>query len=390
MSPKPLQHIRILEIGGYISAPYSTSILCALGAEVVKVEKPQGGDDFRRDLDHRSPYFVQYNAGKKSIAVDVKRPEGVDLVRALLPKFDVLIENIRPGKLAALGLGPGPCREANPDLVYTSVTGFGNGGPLVDRAAYDTIGQALGGMYTVMGDAGEPQLSGTCIADLITGFVGATGILAALVTRAETGSAPRIETSMLEAVSALTVDALTQMYDDDGADPYRQSRHPQAQNFCLHTASDGVIAIHLSSSQKFWRSLTDAIERPDLRDDPRFSLYPARVQHYAELVHVVQAAFLTRTADQWEKILTDADVPFAPVLGMSEFATHPQTEFLELLEPQDEGPALLRAPWLFDGARPSRTGSTPRVGEHTRAVATEVYDESTIDKLLRDGVLFAP
>ncbi len=104
----------------------------------------------------------------------------------------------------------------------------------------------------------------------------------------------------------------------------------------------------------------------------------------------MKAEFLTRTADQWEKILTDADVPFAPVLGMSEFATHPQTEFLELLEPQDEGPALLRAPWRFDGARPSRAGSTPRVGEHTRAVAAEVYDEPTIDKLLRDGVLFAP
>ncbi len=109
----------------------------------------------------------------------------------------------------------------------------------------------------MMGDAGEPQLSGTCIADLITGFVGATGVLAALVARSKTGSAPRIETSMLEAVSALTVDALTQMYDD-GADPHRQSRHPQAQNFCLHTGSEGVIAIHLSSSQKFWRSLTDA------------------------------------------------------------------------------------------------------------------------------------
>jgi crotonobetainyl-CoA:carnitine CoA-transferase CaiB-like acyl-CoA transferase len=389
MSPYPLQHIRILEVGGYISAPYSTSILSALGAEVVKVEKPQGGDDFRRDLDHRSPYFVQYNAGKKSIAVDVKRPEGVDLVRALLPKFDVLIENIRPGKLAALGLGPAPCREANPDLVYTSVTGFGNGGPLVDRAAYDTIGQALGGMYTVMGDAGDPQLSGTCIADLITGFVGATGILAALVARAQTGAAARIETSMLEAVSALTVDALTQMYDD-GADPHRQSRHPQAQNFCLHTASEGVIAIHLSSSQKFWRSLTDAIGRPDLLDDPRFSNYPSRVQHYSELVSVVKSEFLARTADQWEKILTDADVPFAPVLGMSEFAMHPQTEFLDLLQPQDEGPALLRAPWRFDGARPSRTSSTPRVGEHTRAVAAEVYDEATIDKLLRDGVLYAP
>ncbi|WAM19699.1 CaiB/BaiF CoA transferase family protein [Rhodococcus sp. JS3073] len=389
MSPKPLQHIRILEIGGYIAAPYSTSILCALGAEVVKVEKPQGGDDFRRDLDHRSPYFVQYNAGKKSIAVDVKRPEGVDLVRALLPKFDVLIENIRPGKLAALGLGPGPCRDVNPDLVYTSVTGFGSGGPLVDRAAYDTIGQALGGMYTVMGDAGEPQLSGTCIADLITGFVGATGILAALVARAQTGTAVRIETSMLEAVSALTVDALTQMYDD-GTDPHRQSRHPQAQNFCLPTASEGVIAIHLSSSQKFWRSLTDAIGRPDLLDDPRFSDYPSRVQHYSELVSVVTAEFRTRTAEQWEKILTDADVPFAPVLGMSEFATHPQTEFLELLQPQDEGPALLRSPWRFDGARPSRTGSTPRVGEHTRAVAAEVYDETTIDTLLRDGVLYAP
>ncbi|RZL75001.1 MAG: CoA transferase [Rhodococcus sp. (in: high G+C Gram-positive bacteria)] len=387
MSQKPLQHIRVLEIGGYISAPYSTSILCGLGAEIVKVEKPQTGDDFRRDLDHRSPYFVQYNAGKKSLAVDIKRPEGVALVRALLPKFDVLIENIRPGKLAVLGLGADECREVNPHLIYTSVTGFGNGGPMVDRAAYDTIGQALGGMYSLMGNAGEPQLTGTCIADLITGFVGAAGILAALVARAETGTSARVETSMLEAVSTLTIDALTQMHDE-GADPHRQSRHPQAQNISLHTASAGVIAIHLSSSQKFWRSLCTAIERPDLLDDPRFETYRVRVQHYAELVAVVQTEFLTRTADEWEKILTDADVPFAPVLSMSEFAAHPQTQFLELIEPQDDGPALLRSPWRFDGDRPSRGSATPRVGEHTRTLASEVYDETTIDALLRDGVLF--
>ncbi|MEV0493017.1 CaiB/BaiF CoA transferase family protein [Streptomyces atratus] len=389
MQHLPLKGIRVLEFGGYISAPYASSMLCALGADVIKVEKPGDGEDFRRGVDNRSPYFIQYNAGKRSFAVDLKRLEGIEAVKALLPRTDVVLENMRPDKLAALGLGEEECRAERSDLVYASASGFGDGGPLRTRPAYDTIGQAFGGLYTVLGEAGRPTLTGSCLADLITGVTTLTGVLAALVGRAATGGGQRVETSLMEAVSTLTVDAMTQYFDNGHEDPYCGSRHPQAQNFCLKTAAGDDIALHLSSSQKFWLALLEAMDRPDLADDPRFTTYNLRMEHYAALMAIIETEFATKTSAEWEKRLTQADVPFAPVLTMSGFIEHPQTQWLELMEPEREGLSLLRPPWRFGGTRPKRPGKAPLVGEHTWEIASEVYDEARVKALLDSGVLFA-
>ncbi|MCP2288837.1 CaiB/BaiF CoA transferase family protein [Nocardia amikacinitolerans] len=387
MQHKPLDGIRILEIGGYISLPFGTSMLCALGAEVVKVERPVVGEDFRRHQNDGSPYFRQYNTGKRSLAVDLKRPEGVALVKALIPHFDVVLENLRPGKLAALGLGPDVCKALRPDLVYGSVTGFGAGGPLADRPAYDTIGMSFGGMYSLFGDEGHPQLTGGLSADLVTGLTTAAGVLAALVGRLRTGQGQHLETSIMEAVSVLTADGITQSFEL-GADPTRESRHPQAQNFCVRTASGEFLAIHLSSSQKFWQSLCRAMDRTDLAEDPRFAEYRPREAHYFELVKIVEAEFERRTFAEWERVLTDHDVPFAPVLSMTGYVEHEQTRWLGMVEPQTDDLALLRPPWRFDGERPDRPGAAPRVGVDTRAVAGEVLSADQIDELVAAGVLF--
>jgi crotonobetainyl-CoA:carnitine CoA-transferase CaiB-like acyl-CoA transferase len=385
---EPLGDIRILELGGYIAGPYATSLLCALGAEVVKVEKPGTGDDFRRHANDRSLYFIQYNAGKRSLGVDLKRDEGVALVKALIPRFDVVVENLRPGKLAAMGLGAADCARLRPDIIFASVTGFGSGGPLEQRPAYDTIGQAVGGLYSVLSDANAAQLSGTCMGDLISGLSMAMGVLAALVGRAKSGSGQRVETSLMEAVSTLTIDAITQYFDTGRHDPSRQSRHPQAQNFCIKTASGEDIAIHLSSSQKFWLRFLDAIGRRDLADDPRFESYSQRVEHYVELVEIVKAEFIKRPSHEWEHRLAANDVPFAPVLTTSGYLGHPQTEWLDLVEVEHNGVSLIRPPWRFDGSRPRRAGVAPRVGQHTRELAAEVYDDAVVEELLEAGVLF--
>jgi crotonobetainyl-CoA:carnitine CoA-transferase CaiB-like acyl-CoA transferase len=389
MQHKPLQGIRILEIGGYISAPYATSLLCALGAEVVKVEKPVTGDDFRREQNVESVFWVQYNTGKRSLSVDLKNPEGIALIKALIPHFDVVMENMRPGKMNTLGLGQADCAKLKPDLVYSSVTGFGSGGPLEQRAAYDTMGQAVGGLYSILGNAGHAQLAGTCMADLITGVINAAGVLAALVGRARTGSGQYVETSLMEAVSTLTIDALSQYYDDGHHNPSRQSRHPQAQNFCLKTATGEDIAIHLSSSQKFWLAFCDAMNRVDLTEDPRFITYERRTDHYFELAEIVEAEFIAKPALLWEKLLVENDVPFAPVLTMGDFISHPQTEWLHLVEPEHEGLGLVRPPWRFGGARPERSGPAPRVGQDSRSLAAEVFDEEHVDKLVASGAIFA-
>ncbi|MBL8589260.1 MAG: CoA transferase [Methylobacteriaceae bacterium] len=385
---KPLRGIRVLELCGYISGPYATSILAALGAEVVKVEPPKGGDAFRRNADISSFYFVQYNAGKKSIAVDLKRPEGVALVRKLAPQFDVVIENNRPGKMASLGLGPDEIRRLNPSAVYMSVSGFGDGGPWRDRAAYDSIGQSMGGIYSIMNDPDDARLSGTCIGDLTTALMACMGILAGLVGRSLDAKKEGLEirTSILEAMSAITIDAVTQ-YSESGVTPTRESRHPQGNNFCLKTADGEAITIHLSSSEKFWTSFTQAMRRPDLASDARFARYRDRMTHYFELQPIVMAEFLKETRAEWERRLIEHDVPFAPVMTVAALMTDPQTQWLDMMEPTTGGNPLVRPPWRFSGVRPDRNFAAPHLGEHTREIAASVLSQLEIDQLVASGVI---
>ena len=387
-SERQLTGIRVLEAGSYISGPYAGALLAALGADVVKIEPPKGGDPFRRGVEVSSPYFVQYNAGKRSLAVDLKRPDGIQLIRKLLPHYDVFIENARPGKMAALELGPEDCMAINPRLVYSAASGFGDGGEYRDRAAYDSIGQSMGGYYSIMSDTGAPRLTGTCVADLITGITATMGILVGLVGR---GMNPRsdgmlIQTSLLEAMSTITIDAITQMHEI-GKSPNRESRHPQAQNFCLATAHGGSITLHLSSSEKFWRALARAMGRPDLITDPRFETYYGRMENYFELRPIVEAEFLKRARDDWETRLIAEDVPFAPVLTLNELTQHSQTKWLELLEPVRGNDLLVRPPWRFSGKRPGRAFDAPFIGPHSREIAAEVLSPEEIERLVDAGTI---
>lgn len=386
---RPLEGIRVLEAGGYIAGPYAGALLASLGADVVKIEPIRGGDAFRRGVDVGSPYFVQYNAGKRSLAIDLKKPDGIALVKALLPNYDVFIENSRPGKMAQLGLGSEDCLQINPGLIYSSASGFGDGGPYRDRAAYDSMGQSMGGYYSIMNDAGEPRLTGTCIADLITAITTTMGILAGLVGR---GLDPDrkgvlVQTSLLEAMSTITIDAYTQMREMR-EDPTRESRHPQAQNFCLRTSDGGSITLHLSSSEKFWQCTARAMDRADLIEDPRFETYRVRMENYFALKRIMEAEFAKHTRDEWDRRLVAHDVPFAPVLTMQELADHPQTEWLGLLEPERNGNHLVRPPMRFFGERPTRDFDAPLIGQHSRDVALEALSAGAVERLLAEGVIF--
>jgi crotonobetainyl-CoA:carnitine CoA-transferase CaiB-like acyl-CoA transferase len=243
-------------------------------------------------------------------------------------------------------------------------------------------------MLSVLSDENAAQLSGTALADLVTSIVTATGILVGLVGRASSGTGQFVETSLMEAMSVLTVDAMTHYFDKDGDEPTRRSRHPQAHNFAVKTAAGGDLAIHLSSSPKFWLSFLDVIDRQDLADDPRFRTFATRCDHYFELAEIVEPEFLRKTTQEWEQLLTSHDVPYAPILTMSEYVDNPQVKYLELLGPEHDSLALLRPPWRFAGARPQRSEHVAVVGEHTREIAEEVYDAGIVDKLIADGVLY--
>lgn len=386
---RPLEGIRVLDFGAFLAGPYAGLLLATLGAEVVKVEPPQGGDPFRRGEGAGNPFFQQMNIGKKSIAVDLKSPDGIELIKALLPHFDVFLENSRPGKMAALGLGPEVVHKINPDMVYSAVSGFGDGGPWRDRAAFDTIGLSMSGFLSIMSDRDNVQLAGTCVGDLTTALVSVIGILAALVGRNKGpgASGVEIQTSLLEAMSTLTVDAMTQLFTT-GDLPHRQSRHPAAQSFCLKTADTKTIAVHLSSSQKFWESLAAAIDRPDLLDDPRLQTFDLRREHYFELVPMIVAEFAKYDREECERRLIAADVPYAHVLTAEELPEHPQWQWLDVYTPaQDNGLRLLRAPWRIDGQRADRGGRVADIGEHSREIAGSVLPAAKVENLIRAGVL---
>jgi crotonobetainyl-CoA:carnitine CoA-transferase CaiB-like acyl-CoA transferase len=215
------------------------------------------------------------------------------------------------------------------------------------------------------------------------------GILSGLVAR---GLDPQrrgadLRTSLLEAMSTITIDAVTQMFET-GMTPSRESRHPQAQSFCPLTADGGAIALHLSSSQKFWLALTRAIERPDLAEDTRFRDYYARMANYFVLRPMVEAEFLKYDRQEWERRLVEADVPFAPVLTVKEVTAHPQTEWLDLLERGPDGTMLVRSPLRFAGERPTRPFRAPRIGEHSREVALQAIAPAEVERLIGSGVLF--
>ena len=389
MKTRPLAGIRVLDVSAYISGPYAASLLASLGAEVIKLEPPEG-EAFRIGKGTGNPFFAQYNAGKKSIAVDLKAREGIEIVKAMLPGIDVLIENMRPGKMASLGLGPEDCQSINPRLVYASVSGFGNGGPWVDRPAYDSIGQALGGFYTLMNDPDDVRLTGTCLADLISSVNVAFGVVATLLGRERdsSGRGARVETSVFEAVSTLTIDAMTQALTAN-IDPQRDTRHPLAQNFCLRTASHDYIVLHLSSSQKFWQSLMRAVGREEVASDPLFLAYADRATpgRLAMIKALLEEEFLKLPREEWERRLIEADVPFAPALTMREVAAHPQMKWLGILGAVAGGRTVIDPPWRFDGKRPRRTAHVPEIGEHSREVLSEFLEPAVLEDLQARGIV---
>lgn len=364
----PLEGIRVLEFGGYLSGPYAGMLLRGLGAEVIKIEPP-GGEPFRRGRGNQDYFFKQYNLGKKSVTIDITTDEGREKAFDLIATADVLIENLRAGKLEALGLGPDACREVNPSLIYASVTGFGTSGEYRDRPAYDSIGQSIAGMYSILSDPDQPQTSGTCLADLSCGISMSLGILASLVGRGGAdGPGVRMETSMIESLSLLTIDAVT-LLDERGISPSRESRNPQAINFCFATRDGGNITIHLSSSPKFWANFTRVIGRPDLQADDRFVDYPSREDNYEELRTLVRPIFLQRTLDEWLALLVEADVPCAPLLRMEEVVEHPQFTELGIFTRGQEGNLIVESPWKFDGTRFGKPQDSPQAGEHNDELA---------------------
>lgn len=383
----PLDGIRVLEVGTAIAGPYTGELLYLLGAEVIKVERPGGGDPIRQWKVDRGPLpFVQMNAGKRSIALDLAKPEAVGVVRRIIEHSDVLVHNTKPGWLDKLGLGGADCLGLNSRLVYLGISGFGGVGPLGMRPAYDTAGQAFGGLLGLLSGQDRPA-TGPTLADLGTALVATSGVLAGLTARERTGRGTIVETSLIEGVTALIADLFAHQQALN-AEPNFQTRARQSQIYAMRTADTGYIMVHLSTSQRFFEALMEAAGRPDLVTDERFAAYQSRVVNHELLYAELEAAFLTKTRAQWEKILGEYSVPNSLVLGLGEVIAHPQFDALDLFRDTEPttGLRLAGPPWRFDGHRAGEGRTAFEVGQHTGEILAEFFTADERARLAAAGI----
>jgi crotonobetainyl-CoA:carnitine CoA-transferase CaiB-like acyl-CoA transferase len=369
---KVLEGVRVIEQGTFITGPAAGMLLGDLGADVVKLEQPDTGDPFRAFKGGLySPHYQTYNRNKRSITLNAKNADELALFDELIRDADVYIQNFRPGAAERLNAGYERLREINPRLIYCSISGFGADGPAAGRPAYDSVAQAASGFLGLLVNPANPRVVGPAIADSLTGFYATYGILGALHERNRTGVGRKVEVSMLEAMTHFNLDAFTHFYSaGEVMGPY--SRPRVSQSYVMECADGKWLALHMSSPEKFWQGLAQAIERPALFDDPRFADRSARIDNQEALIELLGAIFVTRERSQWCERLQAQDVPHAPMYDASEALEDPQARHLELLV-SAQHPTMgefrtVRPPVSFDGTRTTEVVPPPTLGEHNDAV----------------------
>ncbi len=319
--------------------------------------------------------------------LDLKNPPDRVLFDSLLHEADVLIQNFRPGTADRLGAGAGRVLSLNPSLVYCSISGFGSSGPYVNRPSYDSVAQALSGFLSVVVDSERPRFLGPALADAITGLYAAYGVLGALVQRGRTHRGCVVEVSMLEAMAHFAVEPFA-TYFDLGAVPTSSDRPRLAQAYILRTAGAGLIALHLSSLEKFWTGLVAALEAPALATDPRFNTREARIANHEALTVELNERFAKQSLSIWAERLARNDVPFAPVHSIDEVIDDPQVAHLGLIVPVQSphrGTRAVRPPVQFGGQRSKSVRAAPLLDEHGAAIRQALSAGQRWPDLARTG-----
>jgi crotonobetainyl-CoA:carnitine CoA-transferase CaiB-like acyl-CoA transferase len=397
---KPFAGVRILDFTRYLAGPYGTYQLALLGADVVKIES-RDGDEMRSQLLGKEwpeakakmpPAFLAVNGNKRSITLDLRRPEAVEVIRRLVPSADVVWENFRPGVMDKLGLGYDALAAVNPRLVYCAVSGFGHSGPERTTAAFDGKLQAMSGIMSITGEpAGGPMRTGFAICDTIGGMTAALAVASALYQRTHTGRGQFVDVAMLDATLAFIPGPVSE-YTVAGIHPGQigngsVSRKPTANRF---RAGDGYIVLAVLTDKQF-ASLMHTLGRADALDDPRFTDWAARKANEVALREVIEGALAMGDPKTWEARLTAADVPCACIWTIDEIVHHPQLEHRDVLQTIDTrfGPRrLVGAGFRLAHGSPSIEREPPTLGEHTDAILAEAgYGPTEIERLRRDAVV---
>lgn len=371
----PLEGIRILDLGQYITGPFATVLLAELGADVIKVEPPTG-DPFRSwEGGPLKATFMAFNRGKRSIVLDLKADDGREKFLRLVRTADALVENFRPGVMQRLGVGPEECKQANPGLIFCSISGFGSSGPYAELPAFDGVALAYSGMAGLLTEPSDPRFRGPALGDTITGYAAALNLLAQLLMRKGTGAGATVEVSMLGSlVHFLQPTVFRRILED--IEETQATRPKNSQAFVFTCSDRRMLAIHLSAPVKFWEGLCTATGRLDLLEDPRFIKRAGRRENHDELHAELAPIFASDLRDTWVARLQDASVPAAPVNSIGEAITDPGLLHLGILDhAHDDRFGMvprLRPPALVDGRPLEPVVAAPLLDEHTDEVLREI------------------
>lgn len=395
--PGPLEGVLVLDLSRIMAGPFCSMILGDLGAEVIKVEKPGSGDDTRAwgppFIEGESTYYLSINRNKKSITVNLKTAKGIEIIKKLVKRCDILLENFPPGNMERYGLDYDTLKEINPGLIYCSITGYGPDGPHKNRTGYDLVASAIGGLMSITGEEdGPPVKVGIAITDVVTGLFAHGAVLAALHARKKTGKGQRIDISLLEAQVAALINAASG-YLNSGKIPKRWgTAHESIVPYEAFKTKDKYLII-AGGNDKIFASLCKVLGIPELAQDPRFVTNAKRVINRKELIPILNTETVKKTAAEWEEILEKNGIPFGPINNVKEVFEDPQVlhrgMILEMPHPKAGKIRVAGIPVKYSETKAEARLHPPLLGEHTEEILKEYlgYGDETILHLKKEKVI---